>query len=402
MSSSRFALVPREGLFLKDGRGWYTSETGRGHGHSWPLPSTVLGALRAAWGQRHQERHGHLPPEQWPALVEGVRLTRLLALRRPAGAPFQPAHRLWPAPADALHVRQDKTFHASPLLPRPPRPGLSTLGAGDTPGLESLWLPCSSTREKPARAPLFWTEAELVAWLRAPSALPVRGHTPPRRQEVHLALNPDTLAAEPSRLFTSEVVETLEREPEDTGGPRYEEWALAVECELPAPARDFPWGPVGLGGRRRLAHVEHLEDTSLFSAPELPGGAPGLRLILATPAEFSRGWLPDGLRPELEHGKTVWVGLVPGVREEVVLRAALVPRPLHLSTWDMARRRPRPTRRLVPAGATYFFHKRGGGPFSAEELRQAWLAPWGPPGPEALGLVLPGLWNLNPSGGSGA
>ena len=37
------ALLPRDGLFCKDGRGWNTSSVGRSHGHPWPPPSTLRG-----------------------------------------------------------------------------------------------------------------------------------------------------------------------------------------------------------------------------------------------------------------------------------------------------------------------------------------------------------------------
>ena len=35
-TTKHLALVPRDGFFAKDGRGWHTSVSGRGHGLDWP------------------------------------------------------------------------------------------------------------------------------------------------------------------------------------------------------------------------------------------------------------------------------------------------------------------------------------------------------------------------------
>jgi CRISPR-associated protein Cmr3 len=41
------------------------------------------------------------------------------------------------------------------------------------------------------------------------------------------------------------------------------------------------------------------------------------------------------------------------------LQAAITPRPEVVSGWDMAQKRPKPTRRLVPAGGVYFVRLDG-------------------------------------------
>lgn len=381
MSLARFALLPRDGLFLKDGRGWYTSDVGRSHAHPWPLPSTVRGALRAAWGQALIARAGRrLAPEEWEQETAEVKLGRLLALWRPLGHAFAPGHRLWPTPADAVSV----DGRVRRLLPRPPPSDVATLGPGDDEALEALWRP-RTPPGKPERMPLFWTDEALRRWLRGETPETRRAPEPVRRTDVRVTLSALTQTAEPGMLYQAEVLETL--------GPGSGEWALGVECALPEASPDYPRGPVGLGGRRRLAMAEPVA-AELFDAPaELPGDSRGLRLMLATPARFTRGWLPDGLERGSHEGRPAWVGMLPEVREPVVLRAALVPRALELSTWDMARGAPRATRRLVPAGAVYFFERVDGGRFSARTLRALWLTAWGGGQEEGLGRVLPGHWN---------
>ncbi|RJS21358.1 CRISPR-associated protein Crm3 [Corallococcus sp. H22C18031201] len=379
MKTACFALLPREGLFCKNGRGWYTSEVGRSHAHPWPPPSTVRGALRAAWGQSLLSRRGSVASLDWERETQAVAVRHLLTLWRPlGGGPFTPEHRLWPVPADALQV--DGALRK--LLPCPLPEEVGTLGEVDDDALEALWVP-RLPKAKPEPQPEFWTEESMVRWLRGEVASGRPAPKLERRTQVHVTLRSQTQVAEQGMLYQTELLESVSAEPG--------EWALGIACAVPDEVKNFPSGWLGLGGKRRLSAVESLS-TQVFSAPRgLPASSPGLRLVLATPARFENGWLPDGLRRATHQGRPAWVGTLPGMREEVVLRAALVPRPLELSTWNMVKREPRATRRLVPAGATYFFEKVDGKPFIA--LEQWWLASWGGDQEEGSGLVLPGHWN---------
>ncbi|AEI63912.1 type III-B CRISPR module-associated Cmr3 family protein [Corallococcus macrosporus] len=402
MRDACFALLPRDGLSAKDGRGWYTSEVGRGYSLPWPLPTTVRGALRAAWGHDVMADSGTaLSPEAWEHDSEPVKLQRLVALRRVLGATsFRQAHRMWPAPADAARVLDTEGVERQVRL-EPHPGGASTLGPDDDDAREALWHPRRSASGKPLPAPLFWPESRMVAWLSgAPDASTPEREAPPPRTDIHLAIDVETQAKQDSMLHSREVVECLRVQSRDAGRLTLEEWALGVSCAWPDLASGLPRGPLGLGGRRRLSDVERL-DGGLFAMPEgLAQETRGLRLVLATPAEFQRGWLPDGFE-RVAGAPPRYVGRLPGVEAQVVLRAALVPRPLEVSGWDMVRRRPRPTRRWVPAGAVYFFEKHGGGDFTANELRALWLASWGGGHAEALGQVLPGVWQP-PRDGQGA
>jgi CRISPR-associated protein Cmr3 len=398
MNRAFFALLPRDGVSSKDGRGWYTSEVGRGHAHPWPPPTTVRGALRAAWGHHLMAGMDRpLRPEEWERRSQGLVLHRWLALRRPLGERFQRQHRMWPRPADAALLMRGDHPHVERLEPRATPEGVATLGADEDEAREALWHP-RTPRGKPLPSPLFWTERDMEAWLLG-ETLPFHPvEDPARRLDVHLAIESTTQTAQPSMLHALEVVEMLgwesPRSPGQTLRPL--EWGLGLECALPEAASGFPDGQIGLGSRRKLADVEQLLPALFLPPSRLPAATPGLRLILATPAQFQRGWLPDGFARET--GAPRYVGRLPGVEAEVVLRAALVPRPLDVSAWDTVRQAPRPTRRWVPAGAVYFFQKCDRSDFSPREIQALWLAPWGGGREEALGLVLPGSWRPEEEG----
>ena len=414
MSSLRLLITPRDGLFLKDGRGWYTSDIGRSHSRAWPIPPTLRGALRAAFGHAWMARTGQeLTPAAWQRITEDVTVQALVTVRAPMGQDPAPAHRVWPIPADALYQQTAPPAAPGPpaiqparvvaLDPGPPgqppdHPAVTFLSAdrpGDAgdiaPAVEwsALWRP-RVPPGKPAPKPDFWAEQSMMSWLfpgpDRPAMPSPTGFSLPRRVDVHVTIDPETGAATPTMLFSTELTEALARQE----GECFVRWAMAARVGLPD--GDGAAGPLTIGGGRRLGLCQPAP-AALFDPPaELGGDSPGLRLVLVTPAEFTRGWLPDGFALSAENRYT---GALAGM--ELILRAAIVDRPLDLSTWDMVRRRPRETRRLVRPGAVYFFHKASREPFTADDRRRLWLLALGRGTGDGLGLVVPGCWHRESS-----
>lgn len=390
--SHQLLLSPRDGMFIKDGRGWYTSDIGRSRSWSWPAPPTVRGALRASYGHAWMSRTGEpLRPRDWQALTNELSLDGTIAMRAPIDCVPTVEHRLWPVPADALYY-ESRGAHVSVarLEPRPTRDlSVSWL---DSVSLSSLWrayphLDAPDSR-KPAKKPLFWTDSVMNRWLRGDRFEGESGIDPARREDIHVAINPETGTATDSMMFSTEITESLTRD----GG--FWQWSLATRFSLPdaddvVTSDGFPGGPITLGGGRRLAPAS-TPSSDLFAAPADVGReCSGLRVILATPARFERGWLPDGFSLDGSH----FVGNLPGIDGQLILRAALLGRPLNLSTWDTVARRPRPTWRLVRAGAVYFFQKCNKAPFSVPERQALWMAEIGQQAVDGLGRVLPAVWN---------
>lgn len=380
----QLALVPRDGFFCKDGRDWFTSASGRGHGLAWPWPSTVLGAMRTAWGKRREGDLGRpLTSSEWRRETAAVELGRYLMLRRtPVGAAWTQDHRVWPVPADALWL--DGEGQVRPLDPAPlGGPLVPTLGKDEDPLRESLWT-ADVGQTKASPSPRWWKECSFVDWL---ARLPVPASStgvrlePIRRLQAHVGIRPETLTAEGEILFQHDVVETLEWAAE---------WALGVEVTLPD---DRVPSVARLGSDGRLVAVEELP----LHMTEPPGPLlasfrsqpTGLRLVTVTPTFFDRGWIPD----EIEAGGDELRGRLPGQDITVVLRAAMLPRPTAVSGWDMAAQQPKPVSRMVAPGAVYFFERADREPFGEAEARALWLAALGGRTKEGYGRVVPGIWN---------
>ena len=151
---------------------------------------------------------------------------------------------------------------------------------------------------------------------------------------------------------------------------------------------------VHLGGERRLASLEPISHTTWPSPSQgwlreiVDSGR--LCLTLLTPGIFSAGYLPGWLDAE----RTGRPPTALGVRLQ--LCAVATERWQAHSGWDLVKQRPRPTRKLVPAGATYWFRVLDGADEAAIEA--LWLTNVSDAEQDRLdgfGLAMPGPWLPN-------
>ena len=166
-----------------------------------------------------------------------------------------------------------------------------------------------------------------------------------------------------------------------------------------------------LGGERRLstwnAGVEQKGWTIPSKLLETLSKEPKpkrIRLVLATPAIFTQGWLPGWLKRSGEYLE----GRPPGAPENLRLRlvSACVDRWRPISGWSLeadsrGRRGPKAIRRLVPAGSVYFFKVEDGD--AGKLAEKLWLEPVSDESQDRLdqdrrdgfGLALWGVWNAH-------
>ena len=350
-------IEPRDPLIVRDGRPFGLIPGARASTLAFPFPSTTTGALRTRAGQ---DSSGAFVADRIDSVQQiGVRGPLLVQLD-PDGAVVD-----WfaPAPADALHA--ELTDPTADVLRRVPLVPLARPTGTQSNLPEGLHLvgPAHIDPRKPyAAPPRFWRGSLFGQWLLAPEEDAAEGLAVSdlglagleRNWRTHVRIDAGSQAALEGALFQTSGLEFTTKK-----GWRL---ALAVVAGSPIPAGI---GPVG--GESRLAAWR----TSDWAPPACPAkikeavtrtGA--CRVVLLTPGCFD-----EGFRPGVAHLLRSAQGVTPK------LVAAAVGRPDVVSGWDYVARRPKPTRRLAPAGSVYFLKLEGdqaGSKASASAI-ESWL-----------------------------
>lgn len=375
---STWLIEPRDPLIARDGR---PSILGRFESLPFPLPSTVAGAARTRMAS---------PDGTFSLAPDEARKLLGLAVHGPVLAELEGeeiATFFAPAPLDAVLFESGEPSAASRKvacwrLAPAALPRGAEVGALGERGLQPVGFARRAIGAGPkektiARPPAFWDWPTFAEWLTDPAdihELDVTASTLeglPRERRVHLAVEPGERVAVEGALFETEGLRFLAG-PEARLAPRRFGLALAAEQDA---AGSLVGSPLELrrelaplGGERRLARWSE----SKAGWPPLPAAvreaiasSRRARLVLLTPAFFASGALPawnGGALPQ-----------APGVTVRV--KGACVARAVVVSGWDLAadngpgkqRGRPKPTRRLAPAGSVYFLELDG----KADDLR-AW------------------------------
>jgi CRISPR-associated protein Cmr3 len=346
------SLEPLAPLIVRSGRPF--DDQAGADAPRFPPPSTLAGCLRTAWARANQHDFG-------PALAELAVHAPLLLRLDQAGK----RHWLAPKPADAQYFGHGPEAKCLRLEPSRFEEGCDA----DLPDeLRPLRL-SESIKGKASRGPAWWDWDDLIAFRRGQplnhTPLSARGWSPPSGdRRTHVAIDAATLAAESGRLFQTEGLD-LELDNQWLKQSETPRLRLLARCAEP-----LPEGVVHLGGERRLARL-HPEPETAWPRPPADwwtriAQQGGLTLTLLTPGAFEAGYRPGWLDAAL-------IGeppLAPGVRLQLL--AAAVERWQPHSGWDLAEKQPRPTRKLVGAGATYWFRLLDAA--TPEALAPLWLA----------------------------
>ena len=342
-----------------------------------PPPSTLAGCLRTAWARETQTAFG-------PGLAEHAAAGPLLVRLDGDGRP-QP---LVPKPADAHYFGYAKEARC---VRAEPGAFADDCGADLPPGLEPVRL-AEEVDGKASLGPRWWSWADLIAWRDDPKQAPEHaqltknGWSPPAGdRRTHVAIDGDTLAADAGRLFQTEGL-VLEADNAWLDKPDTPDLRLLARFSEPLAA-----GLVHLGGERRLARLHPAPQSDWPRPPEgwfsRIRSHGGLTLTLLTPAIFARGYRPDWLDDTLQ-GEPPGA---PGLRLQLV--AAALERWQPHSGWDLVEKAPRATRKLVAAGATYWFRLIDAP--DDEALASLWLASFCDAEQDrrdGYGLALPAPW----------
>jgi len=234
----------------------------------------------------------------------------------------------------------------------------------------------------------------------------------PREERVHTAIDHKSYTAQDQQLFSTESIILPDG------------MSMLAAVELSTSKIDWP-GELSLihslGGKRRLAHFSevvdnHNDSSTPWKCPEsilnVVGGKTYIRMVLATPAYFAKGWLPGGFNEELVY-ENAW-----GSGVNLKLLSACISKWQPVSGWrygqimetdtkgksaDKSEQsgREKSIRRLVPAGSVYFFEIESG---NAEDLvKKMWLVSVSDKNrrkaafddEDGFGLALWGVWDPN-------
>lgn len=383
-------IEPRDPLIFRDGRPFNASPGARAKTLSFPFPASVAGAARTRAGL---DANGRFDSGLIGALLnKQVRGPLLVELDASGGV----IDWLFHAPADARLLKHD------PHDKRQKQARIVPLTVNETPsGADSnlssalaLVGPIEHVNEKPcSEVPAFWRWASYEQWLLAPTVqtidLAKLGHPGPTRESrMHVSIAGDKQTAEDGALFQTSGLVFMEDTVEK--GAAYPLLAkaksLGLVLETDATLKE---GLGFLGGEQRVARWRLGPDKLPACPPDVRKGiiaSKHCRLILATPALFTQGFLPDA-------GKLSRAGVVASVLAVVNHRYQVV------SGWDYDKKLPKPTRRLVPAGSVYFLKLEGSDDAIGEFVGKVWLQAISDDEQacrDSFGLALLGAWDGNP------
>lgn len=334
-------IQPRDPLIFRDGRPFTADPGARAVSLPFPYPSTLAGAARTLSVSGHRQQHfDEQLVEQ--LLAKSLRGPLLVSLNE--NGTFKDF--FVPAPADALMLRvKDKPQSALRQWLHP-----LALPAGVEIDFRELPYLVGPSHPRPDKvhpqAPSFWRWDVFEKWLEAPvneelipqmDALGLQRL--PREYRVHVRMNAETQTVDPGGLFVTGGLEFVNA-PIANGRPQIEqttEFAFVVDTDAELSSS---WG--FLGGERRVVQWKPIAQGSFPACPPQVAQAiaeqRACRLILLTPAYFEEGFLPGWLQE----------------RYKFDIVASAIRRYQVVSGWDYKEGKPKPTRRLVPAGSVFF------------------------------------------------
>jgi CRISPR-associated protein Cmr3 len=336
-------INPRDPLIFRDGKPFTAEPGARAKSLHFPYPSTIIGAVRTMAGIDPQtgEFDKRLIPELLRKSIRGPFLVELDDTDKIKDW-------LFPAPVDALLMKAAVTKQVKRLWLHPIATPSGIL-TNQEPPLAVLG-PAQSTNEKPhPHPPRFWHWNKYMQWLEAPDNDQVTlfdlGHDGPQLESrMHVSIAPGSQTALPGALFQTSGLEFMYIN-QDEDAPIYLDGAPKLGLVVATDA-ELSEGLGFLGGERRIARWQQVDD-AVPVCPDnirqdiLRDGA--CRLVLVTSAYFEKGYLPD------------WVLETYGAE----LFGAAVHRYQTISGWDYDVGKPKPTRRLAPAGSVYFLKLNG-------------------------------------------
>jgi CRISPR-associated protein Cmr3 len=391
-------LRPRDPIIARDGRPFGLDSGRRMRCLDWPLPSVAAGSLRTLLGRT-------LGGNFDSAMIESL---KKVVCRGPL--PICDNALYVPCPNDAVLDRDGNAQQLRPYFPGEDDGG-TDLPAGLVPVLGSQPL------GKFQSPPTWWSMKRMSEWLVNDVDLTKFFkdessflQSPEHDERSHLKIDPQTLASEEGKLFTTNGL-VLDRFARSGSQNTVTDVELALMATHGVDSPVTPaWNGLSalqpLGGERRL--MEFVEDQTQLNYWKCPRevheklqpvkAGSKLRMVLASPAVFSGGWRPGWLSNSSER-KSTPPELAPGsLKLELVAVANQRWEPVSGWSYEPLKTTKKPgpkaIRRMVPAGGVYFFKVLECAPDIPWD--QLWLASVSDQEQDrndGFGLAMWGLWD---------
>jgi CRISPR-associated protein Cmr3 len=396
-------IEPHDSFIARDGRPFGLIAGVRAASLPFPFPSTTTGGVRTREGL---DADGVFDVNKTSDVKKLSVSGALLVELDDDGRVTQ---WLLSAPADALLLDAPDTnpnkATVRRLSPRPPPPAsISNLPDGLLP----LILPKVKgesgdehyDKNKPhGYAPHFWKWAKFEDWLRTPGDFSIQSLNDfgisglLRDQRSHVGIDRDSQTSEQGSLFQTRGLEFTQQKQTNADGSTNLSLAARLALAVSTDATNIKQGVASLGGERRLVSwraFEGAEDILTMPSPVILKSiveSKACRVVLLTPAHFEQGWRPKWISDDR-------AGLNGNLKVE--LRAAAMSRYQVVSGWNFeVPGGPKPTRRLVPAGAVFFLKLQGSDAEIEEWARAVWMQRVSddlPSRNDGFGLAALGVW----------
>lgn len=400
MNKDNFWLIePRDALIVRDGRPFGKETGNRADSLDFPFPSTITGAARTRAGLSVIENDlskfkEHRIGEKSLAdfVQENIKVSGAILAEITGENEIE---LLVPAPADAVlfEVKKDdgKTDEQNakviPLLPLENEVFFSNLNEENKTDFRLLGLQ-KNEKEKPhKKAPKFWHWAEFEKWLKESKIhescelkkLGIGSLEKDRR--THIEMDYGKKSGKDGGLFETRGLEFTRKIERDDQPLSFKRYGLLLKAETAGFAGNIENGIAPLGGERRLVSWSKTESSFPKIDEEMKKNIiekGTCRLILLTPAIFDNGFYP-----KFEN-------------ENIKIEAAAVNRYQVISGWDFKIHKPKPTRRMCPAGSVFFLKLNGDEIQRRKWLEQTWfncISDDPQDRKDGFGLAVVGTWN---------
>ena len=393
-------VTPRDPIISRDGR---PSRIGlRARSLDWIYPSVFAGSLRTLLGKKCTLDFSDNNDIQSLKKIEIV-----------GPLPSYNNTLYFPKPLDCVvKEKEENPNNEDSGYAYAARPERYSEGEGcDMPqGLLPVTLP-EIEEFKPKKTAAFWSYDKMINWLAKSTVFEEEFSdsdkksdsdnkegtlaAPEQEERIHVSIEPNQGIAKDGMLFSSTGLDFTWTDDDKENHDKSEVIRLVAEVNAGAEFGKALDDLHPLGGERRLVHWKSEVVTNRLSA-NVPSELDQLkdvkyvRMVLATPAIFSGGWLPGWI------DNTTLEGTVPRTNITLKLHGAIVERWRPISGWSYETGQPKAVRRLVPAGSIYFFELTEGtwsGLLNAAWMRN--MCDETQDNNDGFGLALWGIWNFN-------